>query len=170
MRPNSEDNVDNKPIPSSQKLTNWAAQIADGMSYLESYKFCHRDLAARNCLIHRIVKIGDFDIARDIYYHDYYQPTGKRLIPHNDDKEKEEIKEVDNHDNKEDNREDDDEKDDENENKNESDSVLSDHYFSKSKTVENHLEVIDEDDKSEDVILVLPKKRVRISTPDNNAQ
>uniref|UniRef100_A0A0N5CIB2 Protein kinase domain-containing protein n=1 Tax=Strongyloides papillosus TaxID=174720 RepID=A0A0N5CIB2_STREA len=80
-RPNSEDNVDNKLIPSSQKLTNWAAQIADGMAYLESHKFCHRDLAARNCLVHRdeIVKIGDFGMARDIYYHEYYQPTGKRL-------------------------------------------------------------------------------------------
>nr|AGC25443.1 insulin-like receptor protein tyrosine kinase isoform A [Strongyloides stercoralis] len=82
-RPNSEDNVDNKPVPSSQKLTNWAAQIADGMAYLESRKFCHRDLAARNCLVHRdeTVKIGDFGMARDIYYHEYYQPTGKRLIP-----------------------------------------------------------------------------------------
>uniref|UniRef100_A0A0K0F4T4 Insulin-like growth factor 1 receptor (inferred by orthology to a human protein) n=1 Tax=Strongyloides venezuelensis TaxID=75913 RepID=A0A0K0F4T4_STRVS len=245
-RSNSEDNVDNKLIPTLQKFTNWAAQIAD-------------NLAARNCLVHRneIVEIGDFDMARYIYYHEYYQPTGKRSIPvrwmnqeslkdgkfpvksdiwsydnpkvfeynvkprkvlsgleecadfwhhtmkhcwrynpsdrpsffqificlelhttgnfkqqsfkHNEDEEKEEIEEVDNHDGKEDGRVDDDEEDDENENKNESDSVLSDHNFLKFKTVENHLEVIDEDDKSEDVILVLPKKRVRISTPDNNA-
>uniref|UniRef100_A0A0K0FCU1 Insulin-like growth factor 1 receptor (inferred by orthology to a human protein) n=1 Tax=Strongyloides venezuelensis TaxID=75913 RepID=A0A0K0FCU1_STRVS len=69
-RSNSEVNVDNKPIPTLQKFTNWAAQIAD-------------NLAARNCLVHRneIVEIGDFDMARDIYYHEYYQPTGKRLIP-----------------------------------------------------------------------------------------
>uniref|UniRef100_A0A0N4ZXB7 receptor protein-tyrosine kinase n=1 Tax=Parastrongyloides trichosuri TaxID=131310 RepID=A0A0N4ZXB7_PARTI len=82
-RPDSEENVDNRPVPTSQKLANWAAQIADGMAYLESFKFCHRDLAARNCLVHRdeSVKIGDFGMARDIYYHEYYQPTGKRLIP-----------------------------------------------------------------------------------------
>uniref|UniRef100_A0A0K0FZH4 Uncharacterized protein n=1 Tax=Strongyloides venezuelensis TaxID=75913 RepID=A0A0K0FZH4_STRVS len=83
---------------------------------------------------------------------------------------KEKIKEVDNHNDKENGRVDDDEKDDENENKNESDSMLSDHNFSKSKTVGNHLEVKNEDDKLKDVILVLPKKRVRISTPDNNGQ
>uniref|UniRef100_A0A0K0FE25 Insulin-like growth factor 1 receptor (inferred by orthology to a human protein) n=1 Tax=Strongyloides venezuelensis TaxID=75913 RepID=A0A0K0FE25_STRVS len=67
-RSNSEDNVDNKLIPTLQKFTNWAAQIAD---------------TARNCLVHRneIVEIGDFDMARLIYYHEYYQPTGKRLIP-----------------------------------------------------------------------------------------
>ncbi|KHN71398.1 Insulin-like receptor, partial [Toxocara canis] len=27
------------------------------------------------------VKIGDFGMARDIYYHEYYKPTGKRLMP-----------------------------------------------------------------------------------------
>uniref|UniRef100_A0A0K0FJ70 Insulin-like growth factor 1 receptor (inferred by orthology to a human protein) n=1 Tax=Strongyloides venezuelensis TaxID=75913 RepID=A0A0K0FJ70_STRVS len=216
-RLNSEINVDYKFIVSSQKSINWAAQIAD-------------NLAARNRLVHRnkIVEIGDFDMARYIYYHEYYQPTGKRSIPvrwvnqdslkdgkfsvklaqqpcagldnpkvfeyivksrkilsgpqgcadfwHNTMKycwrynpsdrpsffqifiykKKEELEEVDNHDGKEDNIEDDDEEDDENENKNESD-------------IGNHLEVIDEDNKSEYVILVLPKKRVRISTPDNNA-
>uniref|UniRef100_A0A0K0FPW1 Insulin-like growth factor 1 receptor (inferred by orthology to a human protein) n=1 Tax=Strongyloides venezuelensis TaxID=75913 RepID=A0A0K0FPW1_STRVS len=69
-RSNSEDNVDNKPILSSQKFTNWAAQIAD-------------NLAARNCLVHReeMVEIGDFDKAKYIYYHEYYQPTGKHSIP-----------------------------------------------------------------------------------------
>ena len=24
---------------------------------------------------------GDFGMARDIYYHEYYKPTGKRLMP-----------------------------------------------------------------------------------------
>ncbi|KIH53790.1 hypothetical protein ANCDUO_16070 [Ancylostoma duodenale] len=27
------------------------------------------------------VKIGDFGMARDIYYHEYYKPNGKRLMP-----------------------------------------------------------------------------------------
>lgn len=27
------------------------------------------------------VKIGDFGMARDIYYHEYYKPAGKRLMP-----------------------------------------------------------------------------------------
>uniref|UniRef100_A0A0K0FRV4 Insulin-like growth factor 1 receptor (inferred by orthology to a human protein) n=1 Tax=Strongyloides venezuelensis TaxID=75913 RepID=A0A0K0FRV4_STRVS len=201
------------------------------MSFLESYKFCHIDLAARNCLVHRdeIVEIGDFDMARYIYYQEYYQPTDNpevfeynvkprkilsglqgcadlrhhtmkhfwRYNPsnrpsffqiftclelhtagdfkqqsfvltnyeklkmnitwkHNEDEKKEEIKEVHNHDGKEDGRVDDDEEDDENENKNESD-------------IGNHFEVIDEDDKSENVFLARPKKHVRIPTPDNNA-
>uniref|UniRef100_A0A0K0FCI2 Insulin-like growth factor 1 receptor (inferred by orthology to a human protein) n=1 Tax=Strongyloides venezuelensis TaxID=75913 RepID=A0A0K0FCI2_STRVS len=160
-RLNSEINVDYKFILSLQKFTNWAAQIAD-------------NLAARNCLVHRneIVDIGDFDMARYIYYHEYYQPTGKRPIPvrwmnqeslkdskfpkHNEDEKKEKIKEVHNHEGEEDGRVDDDEEDDESENKNESD-------------IGNHLEVIDEDDKSENVFLARPKKHVRIPTPDNNA-
>lgn len=66
-----------------EKFHEWAAQIADGMAYLESVKFCHRDLAARNCMInqHETVKIGDFGMARDLFYHDYYKPSGKRMMP-----------------------------------------------------------------------------------------
>uniref|UniRef100_A0A8R1E4M9 receptor protein-tyrosine kinase n=1 Tax=Caenorhabditis japonica TaxID=281687 RepID=A0A8R1E4M9_CAEJA len=61
----------------------WAAQISDGMAYLESLKFVHRDLAARNCMIdtHEKVKIGDFGMARDLFYHEYYKPSGKRMMP-----------------------------------------------------------------------------------------
>ncbi|VDN52411.1 unnamed protein product [Dracunculus medinensis] len=82
-RPGAEENRDNLPIPSHSEYVRWACQIADGMAYLESLKFCHRDLAARNCMVSEddSVKIGDFGMARDIYYHEYYKPTGKRLMP-----------------------------------------------------------------------------------------
>ncbi|PIO73872.1 fibronectin type III domain protein [Teladorsagia circumcincta] len=82
-RPGAEENVDNLPVPTVGEYYEWAAQIADGMAYLESIRFCHRDLAARNCMVHanNTVKIGDFGMARDIYYHEYYKPNGKRLMP-----------------------------------------------------------------------------------------
>uniref|UniRef100_A0A914YBP3 Protein kinase domain-containing protein n=1 Tax=Panagrolaimus superbus TaxID=310955 RepID=A0A914YBP3_9BILA len=81
-RPDSEENTNNAPPPTMMNYFKWAAQISDGMSYLESLKFCHRDLAARNCMVAQdeTVKIGDFGMARDIYYHEYYKPAGKRLM------------------------------------------------------------------------------------------
>ena len=47
------------------------------------------DLAARNCLVStksydahmRVVKIGDFGLARDIYKNDYYRKEGEGLLP-----------------------------------------------------------------------------------------
>lgn len=47
----------------------------------------HRDLACRNCLVSskdaekRIVKIGDFGLARDVYKNDYYRKKGEGLLP-----------------------------------------------------------------------------------------
>uniref|UniRef100_A0A914GXM6 receptor protein-tyrosine kinase n=1 Tax=Globodera rostochiensis TaxID=31243 RepID=A0A914GXM6_GLORO len=63
-RPSSEENKENRPLPTAEQ-------------------FCHRDLAARNCMVHanESVKIGDFGMARDIYYQEYYKPSGKRLMP-----------------------------------------------------------------------------------------
>ncbi|VDN29663.1 unnamed protein product, partial [Cylicostephanus goldi] len=51
-RPGAEENIENLPVPTSAEYYEWAAQIADGMGYLESIRFCHRDLAARNCMVH----------------------------------------------------------------------------------------------------------------------
>ena len=54
-----------------------ALEIADGMAYLHTLNkhIIHRDLAARNCMVskEKVVKIGDFGMAREIYHSDYYR-------------------------------------------------------------------------------------------------
>lgn len=70
-------------IPDASRIMKMAAEIADGMAYLESKKFVHRDLAARNCMVSEnlVCKIGDFGMARDIYETDYYKIGKKGLLP-----------------------------------------------------------------------------------------
>uniref|UniRef100_T1IRG8 receptor protein-tyrosine kinase n=1 Tax=Strigamia maritima TaxID=126957 RepID=T1IRG8_STRMM len=91
-----------------QDLISICVDVAKGCKYLEEMHFVHRfvlsycqssslydtcishyfrDLAARNCLVSsrnpafRVVKIGDFGLARDIYKNDYYRKEGEGLLP-----------------------------------------------------------------------------------------
>lgn len=74
---------DTQMVPNASRIMRMAAEIADGMAYLESKKFVHRDLAARNCMVSKdlVCKIGDFGMARDIYETDYYKVGKKGLLP-----------------------------------------------------------------------------------------
>uniref|UniRef100_A0A8C6JN91 Tyrosine-protein kinase receptor n=1 Tax=Melopsittacus undulatus TaxID=13146 RepID=A0A8C6JN91_MELUD len=77
------------PLLTLTDLLDICLDICKGCVYLEKMHFIHRDLAARNCLVSkkeyesssRIVKIGDFGLARDIYRNDYYRKRGEGLLP-----------------------------------------------------------------------------------------
>ncbi|XP_045017925.1 proto-oncogene tyrosine-protein kinase ROS [Bubalus bubalis] len=77
------------PLLTLVDLVDLCVEISKGCVYLEQMHFIHRDLAARNCLVSmkdytspsRIVKIGDFGLARDIYKNDYYRKRGEGLLP-----------------------------------------------------------------------------------------
>lgn len=69
-----------------QDLLSMCEDVARGCRYLEELHFVHRDLACRNCLVSakerdtRVVKIGDFGLARDIYKNDYYRKVRDALL------------------------------------------------------------------------------------------
>lgn len=56
----SVQNNPGRPPPTLREMIQMAAEIADGMAYLNAKKFVHRDLAARNCMVAEdfTVKIG----------------------------------------------------------------------------------------------------------------
>ncbi|XP_029678352.1 proto-oncogene tyrosine-protein kinase ROS-like isoform X2 [Formica exsecta] len=68
-----------------QDLLAICEDVARGCCYLEEMHFVHRDLACRNCFVsaknreNRVIKIGDFGLAKDIYEDGYYQE--ERSLP-----------------------------------------------------------------------------------------
>ena len=52
-----------------------AAEITDGMAYLDYHSFVHRDLAVRNCMVadDKTVKVGDFGMTKDVVETEYYR-------------------------------------------------------------------------------------------------
>ncbi|XP_029165154.1 insulin-like growth factor 1 receptor isoform X3 [Nylanderia fulva] len=70
-----------------QDLLAMCEDVARGCRYLEELHFVHRDLACRNCFIsarnreNRIVKIGDFSLARNLYKEDCYRDKGEDPLP-----------------------------------------------------------------------------------------
>ncbi|XP_028418177.1 angiopoietin-1 receptor-like [Dendronephthya gigantea] len=61
----------------------FAYDVSKGMAYLETKKIVHRDLAARNVLLgkHKVAKVSDFGLSRDIYETGLYQKTTSGRLP-----------------------------------------------------------------------------------------
>lgn len=68
---------------SPKRLTMMALDIARALSYLSEMKYVHRDVACRNCLVNaqRVVKLGDFGMARSTAENDYYRFSRKGMLP-----------------------------------------------------------------------------------------
>ncbi|XP_061607443.1 platelet-derived growth factor receptor beta-like isoform X2 [Phyllopteryx taeniolatus] len=64
-------------------LHSFSFQVAHAMNFLSSRNCVHRDLAARNVLVceERLVKVGDFDPARDPLKDQDYVARGHALLP-----------------------------------------------------------------------------------------
>ncbi|XP_034140471.1 protein sevenless-like [Drosophila guanche] len=88
-RPKSQEEVKGLSL---SELLSMCIDVANGCSYLEDMHFVHGDLACRNCLVsedaeaghgqghRRMVKIGDFGLARDIYKSNY-RKEGEGQLP-----------------------------------------------------------------------------------------
>lgn len=66
-----------------KRLTMMALDVAHGLSYLSSMKYVHRDVAMRNCMVdcNRVVKLGDFGMARSMHDNDCYRFNRKGMLP-----------------------------------------------------------------------------------------
>ncbi|KAM6126888.1 LOW QUALITY PROTEIN: proto-oncogene tyrosine-protein kinase ROS [Pterocles gutturalis] len=77
------------PLLTVTDLLDICLDICKGCVYLEKMHFIHTDVAAPNCLVcekkyessSRVVKIGDFGLARDIYKNYYYRKREEGLVP-----------------------------------------------------------------------------------------
>ncbi|CAD5124506.1 DgyrCDS12786 [Dimorphilus gyrociliatus] len=72
---------DKSVVITLKDLLQFALNIAEGMAYLAANKFVHRDLATRNCMVdkHKIVKVADFGLSRDVYGEEYYVLENRSL-------------------------------------------------------------------------------------------
>uniref|UniRef100_A0A671SRF4 receptor protein-tyrosine kinase n=1 Tax=Sinocyclocheilus anshuiensis TaxID=1608454 RepID=A0A671SRF4_9TELE len=76
--------TNHKELLNLTSLLDISFNAAAGCAYLE-----RMDIAARNCLVsvrsytdrERVVKIGDFGLARDVYKNDYYRKKVEGLLP-----------------------------------------------------------------------------------------
>lgn len=68
---------------SPKRLTMMAYDVARALAYLTEMKYVHRDVACRNCLVNaqRVVKLGDFGMARSTSENDYYRFSRKGMLP-----------------------------------------------------------------------------------------
>ncbi|XP_034561869.1 receptor-type tyrosine-protein kinase FLT3 isoform X2 [Notolabrus celidotus] len=80
---NPDDPAEDLQTLTFDDLLNFAFQVAKGMDFLSSKNCIHRDLAARNVLVTngRLVKIGDFGLARDIDNDSNYVVRGNVRLP-----------------------------------------------------------------------------------------
>ncbi|XP_051266112.1 receptor-type tyrosine-protein kinase FLT3 isoform X1 [Dicentrarchus labrax] len=80
---NQDDPTEDLQTLTFDDLLNFAYQVAKGMEFLSSKNCIHRDLAARNVLVTkgRLVKIGDFGLARDIENDSNYVVRGNVRLP-----------------------------------------------------------------------------------------
>uniref|UniRef100_H3CQ92 receptor protein-tyrosine kinase n=1 Tax=Tetraodon nigroviridis TaxID=99883 RepID=H3CQ92_TETNG len=64
-------------------LMSFSYQVAQGLDFLSTRNCIHRDVAARNVLLtdHRVAKICDFGLARDIQNDDSYIVQGNARLP-----------------------------------------------------------------------------------------